>query len=826
MKAKYLLGMLFGSVVLASCSTEDDLNLSKPTQDVNPSAPVFNVYFDNNGELQTRATFNEEGWKVGFEGEDKLSLFHGMTTDLTGWQNAIYEGEGDENAIKFTTRSMVAPGLAVMVYPAMEEYADDDLGENGLGEGNPYITISPIQDEKTKLATPYMTNVLKITLSGKDGEEEDEKVVGKYGYGQEYDIVLRRVASTMSMKLNPSATDDIDAATAKAGVDPVEVTGVTLDAGNNNKLFPTKVKIIIPSSDSDLENDSHTSWVKKSDIEVVTDKNSQTITTKDVKDGTATFTLLPVTTNATTLSSAAITVITNYGTVTLNDANAKVIKNKAGDEFTVNAGVQGILSTTLLWGAAPTGNTFAGQSVGGHFNRTLDVDMSKLKMDGLHVGDIGELINALKVYKEYCPGTEVEFILDGKDEGKFVMTAAEYEEVQKLIGENKITLTPCQDETKCSAIQITGGNNNEIPNLVFGKKDSEIEEFNVELSGSWTYIKVTDDKTLKKFRNVTNIVLLDGTLTLNNDIAAEVDEDENYTLPKIVVEKDVTVNVAGNVGLKMDMDNYGEIVIPEGGDYRLRVGNEKTLTNMAASGEDDDAFSEGGVIKNHSYLGIIDSSNGQILNYGVIRILNANATTLVTANQTEEADITAPFSPENAFGSIYLYSATDKAIKVNDDERQGFIKFVYTAADITSDNIGSVANYIIAGQGCKGIGNTANKGVTTSNSKMKYLEVQGTDRFEVGSLVPASVDAIVLREGKALSILSGTTFKTTVIYVKGSLIRSGTFGYTNIAETYFGGIEKDKENIITFDGAPAEPDSSDTQDPEEEEEEEDESGQS
>lgn len=48
MKTKYFFSRLLGDALLAACNANDDLSLSNGGQEINPSAPVFNVTFDDN----------------------------------------------------------------------------------------------------------------------------------------------------------------------------------------------------------------------------------------------------------------------------------------------------------------------------------------------------------------------------------------------------------------------------------------------------------------------------------------------------------------------------------------------------------------------------------------------------------------------------------------------------------------------------------------------------------------------------------------------------------------------------------------------------------
>lgn len=818
MKTKYLFGMLLSGAMLAACSTEDDLNLSKK-QEVNPSAPVFTVSFEDNDALDTRASMNDKA-VLTFDETDKMSLFHGMPVAATsGWQNAVYSVSTNDGAGVFTTPSIVNEGYAVMIYPADTEF-NNKLNENKVGAAAPAIIIPADQDENTKLKTPFMSAYVNI----KDGKND----TGVAGYEKEYDIALKRVGTTLFLALDVTDSEKLNTAIESEGVDPIGITKVEFDAGTE-KAFTTAISVM----PADGSYEDHKTWIKKSIVDTKTaptttglaegiDAQSQTLTTTDLGENKdkATFTLLPVINidesgKVSAGSTAKIVVYTTYGTVTL--AAADEVWYKGDVPSKVQEGLNSILDNKNIYKKPTSSKNFPGEEAGVYMNRTIAVDMSNLKMNGLHVQSGKQLVDAFKVFNAFSSEESATFYLDGVDKGTFTMTAAQLAEVQKLNTEGKVTLTPCNKETTCTTVQITGGNETEIPNLSFGG------DVVVKLAGKWTYTAVEDDEPLKEFEKVTSINIVKGAvLTLENYIEAST--EEGFTAPKIVVEEGADVKISGIAVLRMNMSNSGTITIPEGPNtYRLIVDDNVTLINNEAKGDKVNAFSKGGKIENGGVLGIVDKTTGVINNYGEIILTSDEARTLITANQ-KGTGLAAAFAAGtnyaaseqttdvgNAIGSIVLYEKTggNNNTVVKDENKQGFIKLELDKSKVGSTETGTIANYIILAGDCASVNETNKEGLmvkTGSQGNVKYIEIQSSKEVVFGNATQTDKDygalqleALIIPAGKSVNIPKEIEVDVKqALYVKGGVTRAGTFDYgTTISGHYFGGDANDKNNIIS-----------------------------
>lgn len=120
MKSKFLFGALLGSIALASCTADEELNSPAVSQE-SPIKFAVSLEGSDGMPILTRADMTSD-FGLNFEAGDLMSLFHGIadvSSSLTGYQNAIYEGSAkDGEAFVFTTKSMVLEKGAIMVYPA------------------------------------------------------------------------------------------------------------------------------------------------------------------------------------------------------------------------------------------------------------------------------------------------------------------------------------------------------------------------------------------------------------------------------------------------------------------------------------------------------------------------------------------------------------------------------------------------------------------------------------------------------------------------------------------------------------------------------------
>ena len=252
-----------------------------------------------------------------------------------------------------------------MVYPA-------DTAFTNNGSVAPVITIPENQNAKTKELTPYMSELLTIA-------PYDEDKGNTAGYGKKYDIVLKRVGTTLILTTVPSNTDKIDG----LGVSPLKVSSIEMNA---NGAFTTSIPVKYNAA-TPYRNSEFSLWTNVSDVDLAAATVANSLTTTDITDNyNAVFTLLPLKSGV-TANNANVVIKTNYGKVTLDNAKGNIWGKTATTvtyDKTVTEGVQEVLDNT--WTNATKGS-FIGEKIGKYGKRSIQADMSTLDMDGLHITD-------------------------------------------------------------------------------------------------------------------------------------------------------------------------------------------------------------------------------------------------------------------------------------------------------------------------------------------------------------------------------------------------------------------------------------------------------
>lgn len=743
MKCKILFGALLGSMALASCTADEELNTPSASQE----SPIkFAVSLEDGIPPLTRAEMTGD-FGLNFEAGDLMSLFHGITTPnsaLTGYQNAIYEGSAqDGEAFVFTTKSMILQDGAIMVYPA------DTMFVN-TGAAAPVITIPENQDAKTKELTPYMSEILNIAAYDKDKGNTA-------GYGKQYDIVLKRIGTTLILTTVPSNTDVIDG----LGVSPLKVSSIGMNATN---AFTTSISTKYNAA-SPYRAGEFPLWVNVSDVDADNATVANALTTTDITNNyNAVFTLLPAKTS-TTVIGAEIVIKTNYGKVTLEDATGDIWGKTATTvtyDKTVTEGIQEVLDNT--WTAATSGS-FIGENIGKFGRRSIKADMSTLDMDGLHITDQQHLIDALQVYDAIANNAVVTFYLDGDADGEFVMEAeatAAYE-ARVADTQNKITFTRSTDlGTTCNVIKFVSTTETEVPAaLKFGSATP------VQFAGSWKYSEN------KVFDYVASLEVVEGATMAMTDMVSA-----TATNGTVAITNNGTVNILSATTLKLDMTNNGTIDIPVGAEFLM---NGATLTNNATS------LSEYGTIDNAGSLGVQQSTSGKINNYGYITQKNADAYTYVSTNAyagTKFADAFA--SASKMIGTIELFGTGNVNTVVASTGEPGFIKVITNAASVTDAEVGEYANYVEITGACTTCG--------TLPTTVKYVEVKSSARV-VWTTAAFTLTGLIVDEGYSLNIPRGSEVAATTTYLKGRIYNAGTFTCSDF-DGYLGGVAADANNVI------------------------------
>ncbi|WP_294615716.1 hypothetical protein [uncultured Bacteroides sp.] len=759
MKSKLLFGALLGSIALASCNADEDFSASS----VQESPIKFTVSLETaNGETPLTKAILTDKFKINFENNDLMSLFHGVTVDasagdqkqtMVSYQNAIYAGTAEDgNAFSFTTKSMVLEGKAIMVYPA------DTTFVNGAGTNAPKVSIARDQDENTVKLMPYMSEVLDIV-----GRTDGTAGANTSGYGKYYPIVLKPIGSVLALQINPTNVEKIN----NLGVAELKVTKAGLEASGN--IFTTGLHVkatddaIGYTGSDDL---IKALWNKASDVDL-TESNLtlvNSLTTTNVSNDKAVFTLLPAKSSI-DATGAAVTINTNYGKVVL-DENVETWVKGSDAAVAVKVGIENVLNNT--WVAPGTSSSnFGNEKTGGLFNRKITADMSTLDMDGLHITDQQHLLDALKVYDAIAENEPVTFYLDGDADGEFVMEAeatAAYEARVANVG-NQITfeLSTGDPETECSTVKFVSTEETEVPAVLkFGTNAAQIK-----FAGTWKY---SENKT---FDYVASLEIVEGaTMTMTNAIKA------TATNPSaVVITNNGTVNISGTTDLALNMNNNGTINIPADAKFFM---NGAELTNKATE-------TEYGAIYNAGRLGVrTEPSTGKINNYGYIKQENASAYTYVSTNAMGTG-FTAAFADEaNEIGTIELFETGNENTVVASGGKAGFIKVITTAASVTDAEIGTKANYVVITGNCTSLGDISDS--------VSYIDIQSSSAV-VWNTTGKTYAGLIVGEGHELNIPKGSSVTITTAYVKGYIYKAGTLNCSDF-DGYLGGADTDKANII------------------------------
>ena len=767
MKSKVLFSALLGGFVLASCTADETL-VSAPSSQESPIK--FSVSLENDALTKAEVT---SGMKVNFEAGDLMSLFHGISapaTALIGYQNAIYEGSAqDGKAFEFTTKSMVLQGGAIMVYPADTTFANK-------GTAAPVITIPTEQNAKTKELTPHMSEVLNIDAYDEDSNE------GTAGYGKYYGIVLKRVGTTFKLTADLENTEAIN----NLDVEPLKVTSMELNAedASSNGVFTTAISVKNSATPvtSAIKAD-YPIWNTQSTVDLTTaptgvTANAATLTTTDLTDNAAVFTLLPTMTGK-TATEASVVVKTNYGKVTLNK-DAEVWTASGAADAKVLAGINSVLNNTLV--DAKAESVFAGQKVAGYGQRGIKVDVEDLNMDGLHITDENHLMDALTVYDAIANEAPVTWILDGNEDGEFVMNAEAAAAYEARVADEDNNISFKRNRTDadktCDVVKFVATELTEVPAVLkfVGETPSSPvaqDKPSVVLVGPWKY--TNDDKA---FTLISDITVAEGaTLQVSGTVGATPSYLANFS-----IINNGAIAVDGTTDLALSLTNNGSITIPEGAQLFV-AGNNVTLTNDAT------ALNEYGTISNEGNLGIRENAtSGVINNYGYIKQENEDAYTYVTNNATASANFANAFSATNKIGTIELNGTGNVNTTVADANRQGFIKVTTTAATVSDTEVGTVANYVVI------TGDCTNYKATADN--VKYVDVQSSKRvvFNVGNSNEAyELTGLVVGANYSINIPVAKNVEVTTTYLKGYIYYAGEFTSTN-----FGGYlgTADNNNVI------------------------------
>lgn len=775
---------------LAACTSEDDLQQNSSNQ-ISPVSFVM----ETGGDFASRAIWGgTNGYTLQWEEGDLLSLYHGGAQEgfLGNMQNAIYKAKAGDSkgALEFSTQSMILPGQAIMVYPA-----DTTFSYEGQSL---YVKIPTQQTAKTNLdSIPFISEGINIA------DYNEAKNQGA-GYGKQYPIQMRQVGTQITLKSNwvGDALDKINALVESEGIEPIKVESVTM---NRNEGFNVKAEVGLRAKNEG----EGTNWDKVYDPDATIDAWNQ-VSYVDVNNATTNgsltsnaadlnkceFTLLPQNHVEAEQSDneevapkslaeektqqeiyggaseeSSVVILTYYGSITLDKESEAVmyLEKYANDEtnwLTVGAGLNMIVANTQR--TAGETSTFFGEVVGTHGTVWMNADLTKLDMSAVHIKNDKHLSDVIAVHEALQPETKVTFIIDGDDENVFELST---ENIEKLAANTELKLRPCRDKgEKCNTIRLTGAT--EVPVIDFIVEASvDVELADEETPWTWT----GGERKCLWVRNMIN----EGTLNVAD--GAELVVNHGNIWDGFI--NNGTMNIEGEAKQSENIENNGLINIAEDAEYYVNA----DFTNEAT------ALDEYGQIINNGVFGNINE--GVINNYGLIVQNTANSKTFITSNQTENVDFSTPWSKSNKYGTIKLFSKDDTNYSVSNELNEGFIMIETTSAAVTTEEIGTEANYVKISGDC-----TAFDMVIESTNRVRFVEINSAKEVVWTSEVQSSIRGLKVNEDCKLYIPKSNSVYAGDTYLKGKIYKGGDFTNGGDFVTYFGEAADtaDSENVIKW----------------------------
>lgn len=772
MKIKFLLPALAGLAMVSCSQDEDFVNAEMQRGEFSPV--TFSVSRENGA--NTREWMGDEygRWNnFTFVKDELLSLFNGATiaSDEISWekigQNAVFEGEGVGEELVFKTRSLVNPGSAIMVYPADTVFANTGSTLT--------LKVSAEQTAETKDFIPYVSDVMDIAerdaIHGIDANNTA-------GYGRQYDVILRPAASLFGIKIDPTETVDF----AALGVKGIEFKKVEMTNGST-ELFSTEATVSPSTTASNLssvDSEKFGHFTKQAEVAQVTGggKVVASISTEDIKDNIAYFTLLPMADGAKAGNDASIKVYTTYGSVTVaNDENAAATEKGPLQNVAKDAGnnLKANLDNVIgrIW-TAREDSKFGTEKQGRVIRRSLSIDLSTLDMCGTLVKDSEQLINILKVYKalkidENEDYNVVNLILDGAD-GEFNLSGDALAALKTYNSGKKVKLDVA---TKTQKIVLNDANatldNLKDETVIFVDAQNKAKAVDVVLGADreWT---LDQAYTNTKINEITS----KGKLTYTN--TTNVADGLKYKL-----------NVEGKMEIGSNKVVLGEFNAEETSE--ITVGEKKTVTFSDVTTLYGKVSNEGilsanatvsnyGTIDNKFELSVLRGGSGLITNVGTIWNNGPLAVTFITNNEDTQNK-----------GRIILTNKNDN-VSIKTDKK-GYI--VYTLNQATNNvydckkATGDVFNWLVVET--EGVGAKVNL-----KSDIEYLEIKG-DAANVETDGARKVTDLFVNS--SMRLLGTNELTATNIYVNDYILHSGKLVGTQQTE-YTSGVYGEAKDVTTY----------------------------
>lgn len=741
---KKVLFSTLASIALVSCS--DDALVEKVA-----NAPVKEgIKVDFTLDEATRVLWSTDANVASsnsftYEGTEEFSLFdvEGQpdNADLCPTSNALYQKLAGQD--KYTSPNVVYLGEHFILLPADKSYVDPT---SALVVKVPTSKGAEQDGEETiGHRTLFVSNSIDIQASTLTHENEA-------GYNKTINAQIHNITSAFMFKNNYVSMPE-------AGqTEPIRLQKISVAAPAGSDVFYT---------DGTLQkNAGKTTFVGGNTARQITAKYASNPAVG--ANGEAAISFLPTAAEASD-NCYFVVVETNYGKVVVN--KAADVTNKDGKIQTKDGAVTKTTSNAndgLSFKTEVTSiSTQAGN--GNRIIRNVNVDMSKLNMDSLHIKNSEQLVNVLKVYDKIKANQKatINLFLDGDSNNKFLMTPAAQEAYAKHLNMTgkTINFTPCGTTgEKCTTV-VFENSGVELPSyMIFGLDVANgMAATAVEFSGSWNYTK-----QVEKTVNVAKLTVANGsTISVKGECGLKAYD----AAPDFYNKGTMIVN---NIAYLRDINftNFGLVNIPASSELRVR----SQFTNDATGRED----SKQGKIENAGVLATVVSNGGVINNYGTIKKIGDASKTYVTTNNLG-GDFGAVWSSTNKMGTIILNSKDDDNYSVSDSMNEGFIKLYVNKSSINGGDLGSEANYIVV----DGAATTFTYSLP-AYARIKFVEFNNTNECVWYSTSYNAWTAVVVNKDKKVNIKKDNAVVASYSCVNGTIYNGGYFNGGVIAPTYFG----------------------------------------
>lgn len=737
MKTKLLLAALALPIVFSACGQDEFENgQNAPTTIPDNAIQGLTLNVNKNAEtdgVSTRGEWNDDQAYINFTKDDKISLYWlglddgatppvsfeaaALRDELNGKFNSIFR---TEDGSIFSSESLVFEGGNIAVYPGDVTF---------YKEGTLYVNVPQNQDKKTLENIPYISNQLWI----KERVGQDEQLPGYYG-NSELDCPVKLAANVVKLTLNlsniPQGYDFTVESVELVGDASTFTTKSAITTRNKKPNYKGEVPVGITTEETIVAE----TWTKAD----VSSKVSKLTTTNVVmsengQSAVAQFVVLP--TDVASLTIGKVIVRTNCGTITLSSDDAEPVKIMKGEtEITINDAIKSFVASQT---SGDDDSKFYNESIGKRFQRSIDVDVRKAKLNDSYVYDAAGIIRYVNLYKD-LPSVEdpVNLILASKDPLVTTFKGFTKEAADKLLSNTKFHL----QKGSMSAIEIIGGG--EVFDI------SNAPAIPLQL-GNATWTMEDNFEFASDLEGIVN----NGTLTIKGSATTEIEEA-------------ITNN--GTINLGSSLVKVGSAEFKTNATSIINIDANQELQFTAAN-TDGDLKGTINVMGNTSILSTTASvyNNGTINNYGIIAGNASNGwDNKGTVNIKDDSSIT--YLAKNAGPGVVNLKSRDNEVKVQSNV--GKIVYNWNDGENYVENANDKFTYVVFDE------NTPKLTIQTvlTTTPITSMEFRGLCTVTAKN---KTINNLIIGSGADFRFTTGNTLNVTNLTNNGLITIGGTITY-------------------------------------------------